>query len=64
MVSQFKFNSDDFIPYNKGEIIKTINKIHANTLPGEDQVQNIFLKHLPDEYVRKLLAEQYLSIEW
>jgi len=56
VVSEFKFNSDDFIPYNTGEIIKTINKIHANTSPGEDQVQNIFLKHLPFEYVSKMLS--------
>ena len=56
VVSNFKFHSDDFLPYNTGEIIKTINKIRSNTSPGEDQVQNIFLKHLPYEYVRKVLA--------
>ena len=56
VVSNFKFHSDDFLPYNTGEIIKTINKIQANTSPGEAQVQNIFLKHLPYEYVSKMLS--------
>jgi len=50
-----KFKSNNFTPFTSGEIYEKIYKTKVNSLPGEDDIQNIFLKNLPFDYVKSVL---------
>ena len=49
------FSKGGFIPVSTRELIKAIKKLKINSSPGDDGIQNIFLKKLPFEYVQKVL---------
>jgi len=55
-IKRHSFKSDDFIPFTSGEIYKKIYKLKVNSSPGEDDIQNLFLKNLPFEYVKSILC--------
>ena len=50
VVQELSLEGDDFVPFNSHEIYLAIKYIKNNTSPGEDLIQNIFLKEIPDEY--------------
>ena len=63
--------SNDRLPFSTIEIVKAIKKIKVSSSPGEDQIHNIFLKHIPYEYVSKVLCvlinrsvDSGIPLEW
>ena len=56
VVQEFSLEGDDFVPFSSSEIYLTIKNIKNNTSPGEDLIQNIFLKEIPYEYIKKILS--------
>jgi hypothetical protein len=54
VVQEFSLEGDDFVPFSSSEIYLTIKNIKNNTSPGEDLIQNIFLKEIPYEYIKKI----------
>jgi len=56
VVHEFSLEGDDFVPFSSSEIYLTIKNIKINTSPGEDLIQNIFLKEIPYEYIKKILS--------
>jgi endonuclease/exonuclease/phosphatase family metal-dependent hydrolase len=55
-IRNYTFENSDFVPFTSGEIYSRIYKIKVNTSPGEDEIQNVFLKNIPFEYVKKILS--------
>jgi hypothetical protein len=55
-IRNYTFENSDFVPFTSGEIYRRIFKIKVNSSPREDAIQNVFLKNIPFEYVKKILS--------
>ena len=49
------FTDDSFLPFTTYEIYTLLKNIKVDTSPGSDEIQNIFLKKLPYEFIDKYL---------
>ena len=61
----------DFVPFSVSDIYKVIKKLKINSSPGFDQIHNLLLKHLPYEYICKLIyrlvnfsIESGMPLDW
>ena len=45
----------DFISFSISKLFKVINKLKVNSSPWSGQMQNIFLKNLPYDFLSKVL---------